>query len=40
MLTANLALRTGKKIEFDYTKLECTNVPEANAYVRHPYRLF
>ena len=35
---ANLSLRTGRKIEWDAEKLEVTNLPEANQYVRAQYR--
>ena len=38
LLVGNLAVRTGKRIEWDAKKLKCTNVPEANAYVDEPYR--
>jgi len=40
VLLGNLAVRTGKKIEWDSKNLRCTNVPEANPYVRKPYRVF
>ena len=38
VLIGNLAIRTGKKIEWDAEKMKCTNVPEANQYVRREYR--
>jgi hypothetical protein len=40
VLLGNLAVRTGKKIEWDAAKLRCTNVPEANEFVRKQYRKF
>jgi predicted dehydrogenase len=40
VLLGNLAVRTGKKIEWDAEKMQCTNVPEANQYVRKKYRVF
>ncbi|MBT4821522.1 MAG: hypothetical protein HON70_37785 [Lentisphaerae bacterium] len=40
VLLGNLAVRTGKRIEWDATNLRCTNVPEANALVRKTYRVF
>jgi predicted dehydrogenase len=40
VLLGNLAVRTGQKIEWDSASLTCTNVPEANRYVRKPYRVF
>ena len=38
VLAGNLAVRTGKTIEYDPAKMRCTNLPEANAYVRREYR--
>ena len=38
MLVGNLALRTGKKIEWDAEKLEARNCPEAARFIRRPYR--
>ena len=38
VLAGNLAVKTGKKIAWDVEKLRCTNVPEANNYVRRDYR--
>ncbi len=38
VLTGNLAIKTGKKIVWDVEKMRCTNVPEANNYVRREYR--
>ena len=38
VLAGNLAVRTGKRIEWDGQHLRCTNVPEANRYVRREYR--
>jgi len=40
VLLGNLAVRTGKKIEWDSENLKCTNVPEANKFVRKEYRVF
>jgi len=40
VLLGNLAVRTGKYIEWDAERMVCTNVPEANQYVRKPYRVF
>jgi predicted dehydrogenase len=40
VLLGNLAVRTGKRIEWDAERLLCTNIPEANQYIRHAYRLF
>ena len=40
VLLGNLAVRTGKKIEWDAANLRCTNVPEANQFVRKKYRKF
>ncbi|MCX6997115.1 MAG: Gfo/Idh/MocA family oxidoreductase [Kiritimatiellaeota bacterium] len=40
VLLGNIAIRTGKKIEWDGENLRCTNVPEANKYVKQPYRVF
>lgn len=40
VLLGNLAVRTGKKVEWDAKNLTCTNLPEANKYVRKTYRKF
>lgn len=40
VLLGNLAVRTGERIEWDGANMVCTNVPEANKYVRKSYRLF
>jgi predicted dehydrogenase len=40
VLLGNLAVRTGKTIDWDPYRMRCTNVPEANAYVRRRYRVF
>jgi hypothetical protein len=37
-LLGNIALKVGQKIEWDPVKLEVTNCPEANQYVRREYR--
>jgi predicted dehydrogenase len=34
----NIAIRTGKKLEWDGENLTCTNVPDANKYVKKQYR--
>src|SRR5205823_1431612 len=38
MLLGNVAMRVGKKIEWDAEKLEVTNAPEAAQYIRPPAR--
>jgi predicted dehydrogenase len=38
VLLGNLAVRSGKRIEWDSKNLRCTNVPEANRYVKREYR--
>jgi hypothetical protein len=38
VLLGNVALRVGKKIQWDSKKLKVTNVPEANQYLRTQYR--
>jgi predicted dehydrogenase len=38
VLAGNLAVATGKDIVWDGPKMRCTNVPEANRYVRREYR--
>lgn len=40
VLLGNVAIRTGKKLEWDGEKLECTNLPEANKLVNKEYRTF
>ena len=37
-LLGNLAVRTGKAIDWDAGKMQATNVPEANAFLDEPYR--
>jgi predicted dehydrogenase len=39
-LLGNLAIRLGKRIEWDGKQMLCTNVPEANELVRKNYRIF
>ena len=34
----NVAYRTGKKLEWDYVNLRARNAPEADQYIRRPYR--
>jgi len=38
VLMGNLAVATGKKVEWDGKNMKCTNIPEANKYVRREYR--
>jgi predicted dehydrogenase len=38
VLIGNMAIRTGKKVEWDAKNMRSTNVPEANQYVRREYR--
>ena len=38
VLLGNLAMRTGKKIEWDAERMEAKGVPEANALIRREYR--
>ncbi|HEO69948.1 MAG TPA: Gfo/Idh/MocA family oxidoreductase [Candidatus Hydrogenedentes bacterium] len=38
VLLGNLAIRVGKRIEFDPVEMKVTNVPEANQYIRRDYR--
>jgi hypothetical protein len=33
----NVALRAGKKLEFDWKNLKITNVPDANKYLKPQY---
>ena len=40
VLLGSLAIRTGKKIEWDGENMRCTNVPEVNKLVRKMYRKF
>jgi predicted dehydrogenase len=40
VLLGNLAVRTGKRIEWDTKNLRCTNVLEANTFVRKTYRKY
>jgi len=40
VLLGNLAIRTGKKIEWDGPNMRVTNVPEANKYIRTRFRRF
>ena len=40
VLLGNLAVRFGKKIEWDPKNMVCTNVPEANTLVRKKYRKY
>jgi len=38
VLLGNLAMRSGKRIEYDAANMKVTNVPEANQYIRREYR--
>ena len=38
VLLGNVALRVGKKIEWDAKKLRAKNCPEADQYIRREYR--
>ena len=38
VLLGNLAVRTGKPIEWDAARMRATNAPEANALLDEPYR--
>jgi predicted dehydrogenase len=38
VLLGNVAIRAGKKIEWDAEKMQVTNVPEANPFVKREYR--
>jgi hypothetical protein len=38
VLLGNVALRTGKKLEWDGPNMKATNAPEADKYIRPAYR--
>ncbi|NOX54273.1 MAG: Gfo/Idh/MocA family oxidoreductase [Planctomycetes bacterium] len=38
VLLGNIAIRTGKPIQWDATQMRVTNVPEANKFIQEPYR--
>ena len=38
MLLGNIAMRLGRKLDWDGPNLTCTNVPEANKFVNKEYR--
>jgi hypothetical protein len=40
VLLGNLAVRLGKRIEWNAKAMKCTNVPEANELVRKTYRVY
>jgi len=40
VVLGNLAIRCGKKIQWDHARMRCTNVPEANRLLRRNYRVF
>ena len=37
-LMGNVALRAGKKLDFDWKGMKVTNAPEANAFIQPGYR--
>jgi len=37
-LLGNVAIRTGKKLNWDGPNMKITNVPEANEYLQRQYR--
>lgn len=37
VLLGNVAIRTGKKLDWDGPNMKVTNVPEANEYLHRPY---
>lgn len=40
VVLGNLAVRSGKRVEWDAAKMICTNDPSINKFVREPYRIF
>ena len=38
MLLGDIALRTGKQLEYDAAAVRITNAPEADALLRQPYQ--
>ncbi len=40
VLLGNVAIRAGKKIEWNAETMSCVNAPEANKYLKKPYRAF
>jgi hypothetical protein len=38
VLLGNVAMRTGKKLEWDAAALKATNCPEADAFIKREYR--
>jgi hypothetical protein len=34
----NVAIRAGKKLEFDWKSMKVTNVPDANRFIKPRYR--
>lgn len=40
VLLGNLAIRSGKRLEYDGRKMRVLNVPEANQFLRHKFRKF
>ena len=39
-ILGNLAIRCGKRVYWDAKKMKCTNAPEADRFIRRPYRIF
>ena len=40
VVLGNVAIRHGKKIQWDHARMRCTNVPEADRFLRRNYRTF
>ena len=40
VLLGNLAKRVGRKITWDADALKCPNAPEADRFIREPFRVF
>jgi len=40
VLLGNVAIRAGKKIEWDSANMTCTNLPEADRFIRKSYRVY
>ncbi len=38
VLLGNIAIRAGKRLDWDSAKMACTNVPDIDRYVRQPYQ--
>ncbi|MHC4248724.1 MAG: Gfo/Idh/MocA family protein [Planctomycetota bacterium] len=39
-ILGNLAIRCGKRVYWDAKNMRCTNAPEADAFIRRPYRIY